>query len=114
MENEFDCFLLILLNSLTLSKMQNCKIQSGRDCLVWALHNGGNMINVVKTKMVSAVSSNKAACSLYVFRMNLAKHLIGHSDVDVKGTIVGQYTKPVDIFKDYCYSIAIENKDYLS
>lgn len=68
--------------------------------------------DITKSKMVSIVSSNKAACELHVFRMKLAQHLINHPKVDVLGTIVGKYTQPVDIFKDYRYSIAVENEIY--
>lgn len=60
--------------------------------------------------MISIVSSTKAACPLHVFRMELARHLVNHPNVDVKGTIVGQYCNPMVIFHDYRYSIAIENE----
>ena len=72
---------------------------------------GGNLEeSVVKTKNVSIVSSNKVSCPLHVFRLELAKRLLSYQGVDVFGTVVGRYAKPVEIFKDYRYSIAIENE----
>lgn len=108
-EQEFDAF--FTHSAEMLSTFSNARFCPAGAVWYGTPQWGGSLDeDVVKTKMVSIVSSTKAQCPLHVFRLQLARHLIGRKDVDVLGTIVGQYTQPVDIFHDYRYSIAIENE----
>ena len=46
---------------------------------------------------------------MHVFRKQIAKHLILNDNVDVMGKVVNKYVSCEDIYRDYMYSIAIEN-----
>ena len=63
----------------------------------------------LKSKNVSIVSSQKAACELHRFRLELAKTMLKEGIGDVMGTVVNKYVKIADSLTDYRYSVAIEN-----
>lgn len=61
-----------------------------------------------KTKLMSMVSSNKEMCELHIERKVIARKY--KNKIDVFGTIDGgQFTDPIDVVKDYKYSVIIEN-----
>ena len=71
---------------------------------------GGASVEVSdKNKLISIVASNKSMCRMHVFRKQIAKHLILNDNVDVMGKVVNKYVSCEDIYRDYMYSIAIEN-----
>lgn len=71
---------------------------------------GGPSVEVAdKIKLISIVASNKSMCGMHIFRKQIAKHLILNDNVDVMGKVVNKYVSCEDIYRNYMYSIAIEN-----
>ena len=62
-----------------------------------------------KNKLISMVASNKSMCRMHIYRKQVAKHLIPNDNVDVMGKVVNRYVSCEDIYRDYMYSIVIEN-----
>lgn len=63
-----------------------------------------------KTKNISLVSSDKAACDLHKYRLQLAQWLYHSNTVDVMGTFNGgSFVSISESLQNYRYSIAIEN-----
>lgn len=80
--------------------------------IIWGFGNGNYMCNsnVIKTKNVSMVCSDKTMCQEHKDRIELARMLKDCPYVDVMGTVDGgPWVETEQIYPEYKFSIAIEN-----
>ena len=80
--------------------------------IIWGFGNGNyySSSNVIKTKNISMVCSNKDMCREHIERIELARALKDNPYVDVMGTVDdGEWVDTKQIYTDYKFSIAFEN-----
>lgn len=80
--------------------------------IIWGFGNGNYMCNsnVIKTKNVSMVCSDKTMCQEHKDRIELARALKDCPYVDVMGTVDGgPWVETEQIYPKYKFSIAFEN-----
>lgn len=98
-------------NSYILNNFKNAKYCPSSGIWVGGDYGGGNIKKYKKTKKCSIVSSNKKMCKLHIERADLCNLIksLNIKDIDVYGTVIGEWVKIIDTLSDYMFSIVIEN-----